>query len=78
MLDVYSRKIVGHEVYHGETGELASEFIEKAYWREYIPGDEREASGAAFRQRQPHEGLDLPGETVRSGYYALEQSAPGQ
>ncbi|WP_437354519.1 DDE-type integrase/transposase/recombinase, partial [Marinobacter adhaerens] len=36
MLDVYSRKIVGHEVYHSETGELASEFIEKAYWREHL------------------------------------------
>jgi len=36
MLDVYSRKIVGHEVYQSETGELASEFIEKAYWREHL------------------------------------------
>lgn len=36
MLDVYSRKIVGHEVYDSETGELASEFIEKAYWREHL------------------------------------------
>lgn len=36
MLDVYSRKVVGHEVYPSETGELASEFIEKAYWREHL------------------------------------------
>lgn len=36
MLDAYSRKIVGHEVYDSETGELASEFIEKAYWREHL------------------------------------------
>jgi len=36
MLDVYSRKIVGHEVYDSENGELASEFIEKAYWREHL------------------------------------------
>ena len=35
-MDVYSRKIVGHEVYENETGELAREFIEKAYWREHI------------------------------------------
>lgn len=35
-IDVYSRKIVGHEVYENETGELAREFIEKAYWRERI------------------------------------------
>lgn len=36
MMDVYSRKIVGHEVYARETGELASEFVEKAYWREHL------------------------------------------
>ena len=36
MMDVYSRKIVGHEVYENETGELAREFIEKAYWREHL------------------------------------------
>ena len=41
MLDVYSRKIVGHEVYHSETGELASEFIEKAYWREHLATKEK-------------------------------------
>ena len=37
MMDVYSRKIVGHEVYENETGELAREFIEKptraSIWR---------------------------------------------
>lgn len=36
VMDVYSRKIVGHEVYESEIGELAREFIEKAYWRERI------------------------------------------
>lgn len=36
MLDIYSRKIVGHEVYESESGELASEFIQKAYWREHL------------------------------------------
>jgi transposase InsO family protein len=36
IMDVYSRKIVGHEVYENETGELAREFIEKAYWREHL------------------------------------------
>lgn len=36
MVDLFSRKIVGHEVYEAETGELASEFVEKAYWRERI------------------------------------------
>lgn len=36
MMDVYSRKIVGHEVYARETGELACEFVEKAYWREHL------------------------------------------
>lgn len=36
MVDIYSRKIVGHEVYDSETGELASEFVEKAYWREHL------------------------------------------
>jgi len=36
MMDVYSRKIVGHEVHENETGELAREFIEKAYWREHL------------------------------------------
>jgi len=41
MLDVYSRKIVGHEVYQSETGELASEFIEKAYWREHLAAREK-------------------------------------
>ncbi len=36
VMDVYSRKIVGHEVYENENGELAREFIEKACWRERI------------------------------------------
>jgi len=36
MMDVYSRKIVGHEVYARETGELACEIVEKAYWREHL------------------------------------------
>ncbi len=36
VMDVYSRKIVGHEVYERETGELACEFIEKACWRERL------------------------------------------
>lgn len=35
-LDIFSRKIVGYEVYESETGELACEFIEKAYWREHL------------------------------------------
>lgn len=34
ILDVYSRKIVGHEVFATENGELASELIEKTCWRE--------------------------------------------
>lgn len=41
MLDVYSRKIVGHEVYDSETGELASEFVEKAHWREHLATKEK-------------------------------------
>jgi len=36
MVDLFSRKIVGHEVYESETGELASEFVQKAYWRERL------------------------------------------
>ncbi|AFP31117.1 hypothetical protein MRBBS_2180 [Marinobacter sp. BSs20148] len=36
MMDVCSRKIVGHEVYENETGELGRDFIEKAYWREHL------------------------------------------
>lgn len=35
-MDVYNRKIVGHEVYENETGERARELIEKADWREGI------------------------------------------
>ncbi len=35
-MDVYSRKIIGHEVYEAETGELAAELIHKAYWREHL------------------------------------------
>jgi putative transposase len=36
ILDVFSRKIVGHEVYETETGELAADLIEKAHWREHL------------------------------------------
>ena len=36
IVDVFSRKIVGHEVYEAETGELASQLIEKAHWREHL------------------------------------------
>ena len=36
MMDVYSRKIVAHEVHASETGELASELVEKASWREQL------------------------------------------
>jgi len=38
ILDVFSRKIVGHEVYEAETGELAAQLIEKAHWREHLAG----------------------------------------
>ena len=33
---MFSRKIVGHEVYEAETGELASQLVEKAHWREHL------------------------------------------
>jgi putative transposase len=36
IMDIYSRKIVGHEIYPCETGELACEVIEKACWREHL------------------------------------------
>jgi transposase InsO family protein len=36
MEDLFSRKIVGQEVYESESGELASDFVEKACWREHI------------------------------------------
>jgi putative transposase len=36
MVDLFSRKIVGHEVYESESGELASEFVQKAHWRERL------------------------------------------
>lgn len=36
IMDVFSRKIVGHEVYASETGELACDVIEKACWREHL------------------------------------------
>ena len=36
IMDVFSRKIVGHEVYEAETGELAAELIQKACWRERL------------------------------------------
>lgn len=35
-MDVFSRKIVGHEVHATETGALASELIDKAHWREHL------------------------------------------
>lgn len=40
-LDIFSRKIVGYEVSESETGELACELIEKAYWREHLPSSNR-------------------------------------
>jgi len=38
IMDIYSRKIVGHEVHHSETGILAAELVERACWREHIAG----------------------------------------
>ena len=38
ILDLYSRKIVGWEVYENESSELAAEFVEKACLREKILG----------------------------------------
>lgn len=36
IMDVFSRKIVGWEVYDRETGELACDVVEKACWREHL------------------------------------------
>jgi len=36
IMDVFSRKIVGHEIYETETGELAAELIQKTCWRERL------------------------------------------
>ena len=36
IMDVFSRKIVGHEVYETETGQLAADLIQKACWREQL------------------------------------------
>jgi len=41
IVDVFSRKIVGHEVYEAETGALACELIEKAYWREHLASKDK-------------------------------------
>lgn len=41
IMDVYSRKIVGHEVYASETGELACDVVEKACWREHLASQEK-------------------------------------
>jgi len=41
IVDVFSRKIVGHEVHAAETGELASELIEKAHWREHLAAKDK-------------------------------------
>lgn len=38
IMDVFSRKIVGWEVYNQETGELACDVVEKACWREHLIG----------------------------------------
>jgi putative transposase len=38
ILDVYSRKVVGWEVHHEESSELASQLVQKAYLREGIAG----------------------------------------
>jgi len=35
-MDVFSRKIAGHEIYATETGELATELIQKICWREHL------------------------------------------
>lgn len=40
-MDVYSRKIVGQEVYDSETGELACDVLQKAYWREHLANQEK-------------------------------------
>lgn len=36
IMDVFSRKIVGQEVHQAENGDLASELIEKTFWREQL------------------------------------------
>lgn len=39
IIDIFSRKIVGHKVYESETGELACELIEKPRWREHLAAE---------------------------------------
>ena len=41
IMDIYSRKIVGHEVYSTESGEQARDVVEKACWREHLQARER-------------------------------------
>lgn len=41
IMDVYSRKIVGQEVYESETGELACDVLQKSYWREHLANQEK-------------------------------------
>lgn len=36
IVDIYSRKIVGYEAHHCESGEHASELLQRTYWRERI------------------------------------------
>jgi len=43
--DVYSRKIVGYEVYEAESGDYAAELLQRSLLREKSPP----ASGAALR-----------------------------
>ena len=41
ILDVYSRKMIAHEVYEQENGDNAAELIEKACWRERLSSSDR-------------------------------------
>jgi len=41
MMNVFCRKIMGHDVYLYETGKLASGIVRKICWQEYLSGQER-------------------------------------
>lgn len=56
VLDVFSRKIIAHEVHEAESAEHAARLIAQAVAREGIAGN---AAHRAPGQRQPHEGLDF-------------------
>ena len=75
IMDVYSRKIVGWEVFETESAEQAADVFHKAYLRE---GYRRPDPHAALGQRRTHERRHHASDVTTTGRHALAEPPLGE